>query len=797
MKRLERSLRLRPILLLLCALNAIARTLAVTLLRLVLVLMTHTFYRLDVTGRENVPATGGALLVPNHVSFIDGLLLLASLDRPIRFLVEAGYVRHPLLRPFMKSLGAIPLSASGGPRNILRALRDAGKSLDAGAIACIFPEGQITRTGRMLPFRHGFEQIVKSRNVPVIPVHLDRVWGSIFSYAGGRFFTKIPARIPYPVTVSFGQPLTPGTPVHEVRRAVQELGEEAWARRKSSCRPIHHLVLRAMRRHPFRLMCADATHPRVSCGQALADAIALARMLSPRWAGQEAVGILFPPGVAGMLVNLAVTFSGRVSVNLNYTAGQAALASAARQAKLTSVVTSRMFLDRVKLHLPAGLEPLWLEDLTAAMSQGARLWALLLSIFAPLRLIPRACGMRRYPAPDDVATVIFTSGSTGEPKGVELTHFNILANVEAIAQVFPIRPSDRLLGVLPFFHSFGYTATLWLAATRAMGVIFHPTPLEAGPIGELVQRYRVTLLIVTPTILQLYVRRCTPQQLGSLRMVLTGAERLPDRLAQAFEDRFGIRPFEGYGVTECSPVITVSSPGFRAAGFYQPGVRRGHVGQPLPGVSARIVDPESFEPLPPGSPGMLLVKGPNVMRGYLGREDLTASVMRCGWYVTGDVANMDGDGFIQIIDRLSRFSKIGGEMVPHGRIEDALQEVAGMDTQVFAVTGIPDEQKGERLAVLHTLDETAIPALLEKIEARGFPNLFIPHPDQFVRIDTLPILGSGKLDLRAVRRIAVERLGEAMAAARAARTDRYSEHVVQSLGGPTRLVSGSPRGSHS
>lgn len=666
MKRLGRPLRRLSIAQLRGALNDIARTIAVTLLRFVLVLLTHSFYRLNVMGRENVPETGGALLVPNHVSFIDGLLLLASLDRHIRFLVEAGYVSHPLLRPFMKSLGVIPLSDSAGPRAILRALREAGRSLDAEAIACIFPEGEITRTGRMLPFRRGFEQIAKSRSVPIIPVYLDRVWGSIFSYAGGRFFTKIPARIPYPVTVSFGPPLPPGTPVHEVRRAVQELGEEAWARRKATCRPLHHTFLRAMRRHPFRLMCADVTRPRVSCVRALAGAIALARALSSRWAGQDAVGILLPPGVAGALVNIAVAFTGRISVNLNYTAGRAALESAIEQARLSSVVTSRRFLDRVKLDLPGGLEPLWLEDLTAAMGRGTRLWALLLTFFGPLRLIERTCGMRRPPALDDAATVIFTSGSTGEPKGVELTHFNILANVEAVAQVFPTRPADRLLGILPFFHSFGYTATLWLAAIHGMGVIFHPTPLEAGAIGELVRRYRVTFLIATPTFLQLYLRRCTPQQLGSLRVVLTGAEKLPDRLAQAFEDRFGIRPFEGYGITECSPVITVSSPGFRAAGLYQPGVRRGHVGQPLPGVSARIVDPENFEPLPPGSPGILLVKGPNVMRGYLGREDLTASVMRAGWYITGDVATMDEDGFIQITDRLSRFSKIGGEMVAHG-----------------------------------------------------------------------------------------------------------------------------------
>jgi acyl-[acyl-carrier-protein]-phospholipid O-acyltransferase/long-chain-fatty-acid--[acyl-carrier-protein] ligase len=730
-------------------------------LRLVLVLLTHSFYRLKVVGRENVPTTGGALLVPNHVSLIDGLFLLASLDRPVRFLVDSLYYHQPLLRPFMSWLGAIPIAATGGPRVILRALRDAGRSLDGGEVVCIFPEGQMTRTGMLLPFRRGYERIVKSRQAAVVPVHLDRVWGSIFSFAGGRFITKIPDRIPYPVTVSFGPPMPPGVPAHEVRRAVQDLGEAAWALRRADRQPLHRTFVRSVRRHPFRFAFADATRPRVACLQALAGAIAVARALRPLWQEQHRVGILLPPSVAGALVNLAATLAGRASVNLNYTAGRAGMESAAKQAALRTVVTSRVFVERARLDLPQGVEPRWMEDVAASIGRGARLWALMLAILAPVRLVEWACGAIRRPTSDDEVTVIFSSGSTGEPKGVMLTHLNIDANVEAVAQVFPFEPRDRLLGILPFFHSFGYMATLWLAANHGIGVVFHPTPLEAAAIGELIERHRVTYLIATPTFLQLYVRRCTPEQFGSLRVALTGAEKLPDRLAQAFEDRFGIRPIEGYGTTECAPVIAVSGPGFRAPGFYQPGARRGSVGQPVPGVSVRIVDPESFTPVSPGTPGMLLVKGPNVMLGYLGREDLTAQVMRDGWYITGDIGVMDEDGFLQITDRLSRFSKIGGEMVPHGRVEEALQEAAGSDAQVFAVTAIPDERKGERLAVLHTLDEAAVPGVLERVAARGLPNLFIPRRDHFVKVDRLPVLGTGKLDLRQVKRLAQERLAPA------------------------------------
>jgi acyl-[acyl-carrier-protein]-phospholipid O-acyltransferase/long-chain-fatty-acid--[acyl-carrier-protein] ligase len=274
----------------------------------------------------------------------------------------------------------------------------------------------------------------------------------------------------------------------------------------------------------------------------------------------------------------------------------------------------------------------------------------------------------------------------------------------------------------------------------------------------LIRGQRITFLVTTPTFLQLYLRRCTPEQLSSLRVVLTGAEKLPLRLYEAFKDRFGIEPIEGYGVTECAPVIAVNCPDFRAAGYFQPASRRGTVGQPLPGISVAIVDPESFELLPARSPGMLLVRGPNVMTGYLGRPDLTASVMREGWYITGDIAMIDDDGFLTITDRLSRFSKIGGEMVPHGKVEEALHHAVRSETQVFAVTGIPDERKGEQLAVLHTIDETRIPDILDQLSSNGLPNLFIPPRGNFVKVETLPVLGTGKMDLRALKRIAIERL---------------------------------------
>ncbi len=728
-----------------------------TFIRLVLVILTNTLYRLRLLGEQHVPQSGGALLVPNHVSFIDGLLLIASLDRPVRFLVDAQYAEQPIFKPLMKTLGVIPISSHGGLRVILKALREAGAALDRGDLVCIFPEGQITRTGTLLPFRRGFERIVKGRTAPIIPVHLDRVWGSIFSFNRGRFLWKFPEQVPYPVTVSFGRPMPPGAAADVVREKIRELGEAAWQLRKPSRRPLHREFIRSMRRYPFRLAMADQNRPHVSSLQALIGSIVLARTLRPSWKDQERVGVLLPPTVAGALVNVAAPLCGKTIVNLNYTVGKSGLEAAVNLAGLHTIVTSRTFIEKAKLELPDGPSVIWLEDVAKTITKGEKLRAALLALFAPCRMIERACGQHTPLTSDSLATIIFSSGSTGEPKGVMLSHFSVDANTQGATQVLHLYQDERVLGILPFFHSFGYMV-FWFVMFNNAAMVFHPSPLDVAAIGELIRKYRITFLVTTPTFLQLYSRRCTPEQFSSVRVILTGAEKLPARLAQTIEDTFGIGPIEGYGVTECAPVIAVNCPDFRAAGYYQPASRRGTVGQPLPGVSVQIVDPDSYAPLPSGTPGMLLVKGPNVMNGYLGREDLTKQVMRDGWYITGDIAMLDEDGFLTITDRLSRFSKIGGEMVPHGKVEEALQQAAGADMQVFAVTGLPDEKKGERLAVLHTLDEATIPDILAKLSTMGLPNLFIPSRHQFVKVDALPVLGTGKLDLRGVKRIAVERL---------------------------------------
>lgn len=726
-------------------------------LRAALVVLTHTLYRLRVVDRHHVPETGGALLVPNHVTMVDGLWLLASTDREIRFVVDQEWYEKRWLKPFLVALNAIPIAASGGPRVILRALRDAGKHLEAGDLVCIFAEGQLTRTGTLQPFRRGMERIAKGRGAPIVPVYLGNAWGSIFSGSRGRFVWKLPSRLPYPVTVMFGAPLADTTPILDVRRAVEELGERFWRERSRSREPVQRGFVRSVRRAPWKFAIHDAQRGSLSRAKLLATSVALARALRERWSDQQNVGILLPPSIAGVASNVAAALAGRTSVNLNYTSGRAALESAARQAELRTLLTSRAFVEKAKLEVPTGLEIVWLEDVAKEISGLDRLACLARAIAWPMRALERSCGSRAASRIDDAVTIIFSSGSTGEPKGVPVTHAMLDANVSGVAQVIHLEPKDRLFSILPLFHSFGTMAT-WFAISHGLGTVQHANPLDAAAVGDLVEKQRCTLLIATPTFLSIYLRRCTPAQFGSLRLVLAGAEKLSVELATAFEERFGIRPIEGYGTTECSPVIAVSTPSVRERGVHQSGSRRGTVGQPLPGIALRIVDPDTREPRAAGESGMLLVRGANVMSGYLGKPELSSSVLVDGWYVTGDIAVRDDDGFLRITDRLSRFSKIGGEMVPHGRVEEALHQAAGLHVPTFAVTAVPDAKKGERLAVVHTFDAAKVPELLEKLAKSGLPNLFLPRVDAFLKVEALPMLGTGKLDLKRLKEIAVERL---------------------------------------
>jgi acyl-[acyl-carrier-protein]-phospholipid O-acyltransferase/long-chain-fatty-acid--[acyl-carrier-protein] ligase len=410
------------------------------------------------------------------------------------------------------------------------------------------------------------------------------------------------------------------------------------------------------------------------------------------------------------------------------------------------VISSRTFLNKAGLtELPGTV---FVEDLLGAFTKRDKILALLAARLAPARYLEGAAKS------DDTAAVIFSSGSTGTPKGVMLSHWNLHANAEAANEVYSVGTKDRMLGVLPFFHSFGYTYTLWFPMLHGFPAVFHPNPTDAKTIGELAAKYQTTLFLSTPTFCLNYVRKCTREQFSTLRYLLVGAEKLRPALVEMIEEKLGVTPLEGYGCTEMGPVVAVNTPDKEHGGY-----RAGSVGRPLPGVSLRVVDPETMEPVPSGETGMLLAKGPSRMLGYLGDAERTERALHNEYYITGDLAYIDKDGFLHIVDRLARFSKIAGEMIPHLKIEEALSEIAGSGQCL--VVGLPDERRGERLVVLYTSDAVTPAQMVEHLTAAGLPALWIPKRDQFYRVEAIPVLGTGKVDLMKARALAAAQGTEA------------------------------------
>ncbi|MGA7408900.1 MAG: acyl-[ACP]--phospholipid O-acyltransferase, partial [Bryobacteraceae bacterium] len=631
------------------------------LVRFLLWLATHTLFRIRIVGQQNVPFRGPALLVANHMSHIDGFLIGACVQRFVRFMVWKPYYQMSTINWFFRLTKAIPVGP-GGPRDVVASIHAARKELEGGHVVCIFAEGAISRTGNTLPFRRGLEKIVANLDVPVIPVHLDRLWGSIFSFERGRFLWKWPKRVPYPVTVSFGERMPSTVSAHQVRQAILELGSDAVAHSKEPADRLDLQMMRTAKRKWAQFAMADSSGQRVTFGQTLAGSLLIADWIGKERPDEKMIGLLLPPSVGGALANIGVTIAGRATVNLNFTAGREAMLSSIAQCGLRTVITSKSFLEKAKIEAPEGA--VFLEQVLGKTTRVDKVRAALMARCFPAQLLAVWYGQRGR-TPDSLAAVIFSSGSSGVPKGVMLSHYNVLANIRAMAQVFWVSDHDRIVGTLPFFHSFGYTVTIWLPVVNGCGALYHSNPTEVNKIGELVAKHKGTLLLSTPTFCAGFTRKCAREDFASLRFVLVGAEKLRESVAIAFREKFGVELLEGYGCTEMSPVIAVNGPNFEAGKDTQPGNKPGTVGHPLPGIVVKVVNPDTLESLGPSSEGLLVVKGANRMLGYLGQPERTAEAVRDGWYITGDIGAIDDEGFVRITDRTSRFSKIGGEMVPH------------------------------------------------------------------------------------------------------------------------------------
>jgi acyl-[acyl-carrier-protein]-phospholipid O-acyltransferase/long-chain-fatty-acid--[acyl-carrier-protein] ligase len=715
-----------------------ARLLPQHLLRLVALAVARTRYSVNPIGE--LPAKGGALLICNHVSYVDTLILSLATPRMIRFLSYDGFSKTPILGSILRIAGAIPVSATRAKEAITRAadcIRD-------GDIVCIFPEGQLTRTGNLMELKSGFELIARRAKCPVFVAHLDGLWGSIHSFEGARYFTKLPRGLRRHATVSF-RPLDEIS-TERARELMLEMGEAA-LRNRTRRADVTGGIFRAMESSPFRTALIDPSSPKKSLTNL--ELLALGWRLATRWKRSlpdGRVGVILPPGMAGAAVNLSLILAGKVPVNLNPTLSEGSIRSCLRQSGVTTIITAAAVQEKLP-KFPWPEQIVLVETLIAALPRRE-----LVTAMAQLLLLPRflLLPLVRLPkaGPDDEAVLLFTSGTSGCPKGVALSHANLFANFQQISETAFLRQNDRLLCSLPLFHCFGLTMGLYFPLLAGRTIVTAPSPLDSDRIADAARLGRPTVLLSTPTFLRNYTKRIPRDAFGPLRLAVAGAERLPAETAAAFRERFGCEVLEGYGLTEASPVLSFNVPHppcGRGADSIQQGSREGSVGRLLPGIALRLFDQETGAPS--RTRGLLAVRGANVVDSYLEGQD--PEKFREGWFLTGDIVRVDEEGFLFIEGRSSRFSKIGGEMVSHSAVETALAGALPGEAQ-DCVLGLACSDKGERLVLLTTRPLTR-ESLREALNGL-VPNLWIPR--DVLRLEKLPGLASGKLDLAECRRLA-------------------------------------------
>src|SRR6266581_4286471 len=648
--------------------------------------LVRCFYRVTALGLENLPS-GGFLLLPNHISWVDAIVLQLACPRPIRYVIDEEYYHKPILHSLLRVLGCIPINT----HHSHPAVRLATEKIADGEIVCVFPEGRLERTGVLLRLQRGYELIARHANAEVVPVWLDQLWGSIFSFQGGKFFTKLPKRVRYPVTIAFGKPLeASAADIAIVREELLKLGEFCFSRRPSLDRHLAEECVRGLKRRPFATAVIDGIdQSALSRSKLLGAAAALSRYLRKEFP-VERIAIVLPASKGSMLANLAVTLAAKVPVDLNFTMGRAANESCCRRANLRVAISATQFMERLK-DFPWPERVLTLDELMPRMKRQIVLWWIM-AILVPARLLLRLLQIPKEGGHAE-AVLLFTSGTTGDPKGVVVSHRNVVGNVSQFRQLLDARKTDAILASLPFFHTFGSTVTLWYPLIEGVRIITFPNPLEAAKCAALIEQYGLTFLLATPTFLRLYLRKAEPEQLGTLRLIIAGAE---------------------------------------------------------------IREPETNRKLSLYESGMLWLRGPNIFEGYLHDPQRTDEVLRDGWLKTGDIARFDEDGFLYIEGRLSRFSKIGGEMVPHEAIEQKiidLLELSGRDERPLAIVGVQDEAKGEAVVLLSAVD-IELAELRKKLQEAGVPNLWIPK--NVHRVEAIPVLASGKLDLKKCQALAAE-----------------------------------------
>ena len=717
-----------------------------------------SFKHLTVLGAEHIPAKEGFMLLPSQLDYLTLRRLEHLLKgRSIVYLLEEGAGIDPEVKAHLENEHANALAIVPETTDIASyraALRGAVKG---GAVIFYLPAQAASANAPVTTVPGAKLDFLIKADVPVLPcyVQLDH--------------QVCPPIIHTPAadsaTIAFGKPLADDElSLASYQESLFALAEQCFSAMPALGHSLGYALIKGLKKHSTRNKVIDGKDDSVlTFDKILAAAIALSKVVKAE-TKKPRVGIVLPPSPIGLIANLAVVFAGKTPVNLNFTAGRAATESAIKQADLDKFLTADTFVRKVQsFPWPPMKNLILLERLMPTLKAKIGIWFVLSKIL-PASLLAMILGVSREGGNKE-ATLLFTSGSSGDPKGVVLTHRNLLGNVIQFGTRLNLAPNDSVLGCLPLFHSFGCTVTLWYPVIFGLDLVYYPTPLEVKKLAELIQKHKITLMIATPTFLRGYLKGVNREQLASIKLVVTGAEKLPKALAESFENRFGKQIFEGYGLTETSPVSNVNLPDAAPIGNEDahpviPSYRFGSVGQLLPGLAVRMTHPDTNEPQSIHQSGIIWFKGANIFTGYLNDPKRSADVLdKDGWFRTGDVGRVDLDGFLYIEGRLSRFSKIAGEMVPHETVEESLVRALGLEgesTRRIAIVGVPDVDKGEALVMLTTLtggpESQEIVQLRYRLIERGVPPLWIPK--KMIRVTEIPVLASGKLDVKNCEKIA-------------------------------------------
>lgn len=722
------------------------------------------FYHIDVEGLDHIPSEGGALLLGNHTSFLDWAIIQTACPRPVHFVMERSIYNKWYFRWLLKRLSIIPISSNSSKD----AIRKVGEALDRGELVALFPEGYITRNGHLGNFQRGFETILKDRETKIIPFYLHGLWGTVSSYAEKRSLKSTSGRLRR-VSIYFGEHLPSNLSASDLKRKIMDLSYHAWLDHAKHLPNIASHWLKRAKIMKNEKVIIDNSGTMVSAHQSIGLVWSLKSHLSPFIRDQKNIGIMLPPSLGGILANLTLLAKGKTLVNLNYTASKEAFAHMLKKADIKTVITSKLFLKKLSQKGLISEEDLqtvhciYLEEVFAQLSKIKILFKWALAKICPTWFLSLI--LLKKTNPENTAAILFSSGSEGLPKGVELTHRNIMSNVEQVTYSLNISEDDVMISCLPLFHATGLTVTTLLPLLDGTPLVCYPDPTDVMGVAKSISQYNVTILCTTPTLFNLYTRnkKCHPLMLQSLRLCVSGAEKLPQSIRENFKAKFHVDILQGYGTTECTPIVSANLPDIliQATWHIQKAQESGSVGMPLPGTRIRILNPETFEELPLGEEGLVAISGPQIMKGYLDEPEKNKKALLdvdgAHWYLTWDKGYINEEGFLFIVDRYARFAKIAGEMISLASVENSIRPLLTEQEEIAAVS-IPDEKKGERVVLLHTVKDFDTDNLKKTLLANGLNNLLIPS--EFIYMDNLPKLGSGKIDLVSAKKFVLTQMSD-------------------------------------